>query len=205
MSNDPRTRDPERTRDAILRAAELEFLQHGLRGTTVSAIAKRAGVTKSLIHHHFGAKLELWRVVKSRRMTEHAEEQLRLLGSEPLDESLAVRSMEAYFRFLQQNPEMIRLLAWMHIEQDVEDFGDNTKQLLDIGITKFAEGQQIGMIRADLEPRLILAAYIGLVQHWFQDRELFISCHGADMPRAQLDEAYLRTMLAIFLDGIRAR
>lgn len=205
MANDPRTRDPVHTREAILNAAEQEFLQHGLRGTTVSEIAKRAGVTKSLIHHHFGSKLELWRTIKSRSMAAHAEEQLRLLGSKAIDEDLAVRSMEAYFRFLQHNPTMVRLLAWMHIEKDIEDFGEHTTQLLDVGVEKFTEAQQAGVIRGDLDPRLILAAYIGLVQHWFQDRELFIACHASDVPRPELDEAYLRTMLAIFLDGIRAR
>jgi TetR/AcrR family transcriptional regulator len=201
----PKKRDADATRAAILHAAEIEFLEHGLRGTAVSTIAARAGVTKSLIHHHFGSKSNLWQTVKAERMAAYAAEQIVMLDSEPLDESLAIRSMVAYFRFLQETPEVIQLLCWMFIEQDDRDFGGIALQLVDSGIAKFAEGQRLGVIRADLDPRLILAAYLSLVQHWFQDRDFFAARFDSDTPKEQLDEAYLQAVLKIFLDGIRAR
>src|SRR5690606_25552520 len=51
-----RRRDPDATRAEILEAAEQLFLQDGFGRTSISAIARLAGVTKSLIHHHFGTK-----------------------------------------------------------------------------------------------------------------------------------------------------
>ncbi|KJF65275.1 MULTISPECIES: TetR/AcrR family transcriptional regulator [Rhizobium/Agrobacterium group] len=49
----------ERTRAAILAAAIELFGEKGYRATSVSDIAKRAGVVQSALHHHFGAKEQL--------------------------------------------------------------------------------------------------------------------------------------------------
>jgi AcrR family transcriptional regulator len=44
----------------ILEAAQAEFGEHGNEGTTVRAIAKRAGVDASLVIHHYGSKEDLF-------------------------------------------------------------------------------------------------------------------------------------------------
>ncbi|MQB46221.1 TetR/AcrR family transcriptional regulator [Rhizobium sp. ICMP 5592] len=49
----------ERTRAAILASAIELFGEKGYRATSVSQIAKRAGVVQSALHHHFGAKEQL--------------------------------------------------------------------------------------------------------------------------------------------------
>lgn len=52
-----------RTREAILAAAEQEFVANGLSGATMESIAKAAGVNKSLIYRHFERKEFLFRQV----------------------------------------------------------------------------------------------------------------------------------------------
>ena len=59
-------RDPERTRAALLDAALVEFSAHGRAGARTSAIARRAGVNKQLISHHFGGKDGLYRALVER-------------------------------------------------------------------------------------------------------------------------------------------
>ena len=56
------TREQQRTATAqrILEAAQIEFGEHGSEGTTVRAIAKRAGVDASLVIHHYGSKDDLF-------------------------------------------------------------------------------------------------------------------------------------------------
>ena len=201
----PQKRNAEATRAAILQAAHIEFLENGLRGTAVSAIAERAGVTKSLIHHHFGTKRKLWQRVKQQSMAAYAEEQLELLHGGSLDEALAVQTMEGFFRFLQRNPDVVRLLAWMYIDRDVQDIGGVSLEFVGAGIEKFREGQRLGLIRDDLDPRLILAAFVCLAEHWFQDRDFIARRFDAPISSEKLDDAYLETALKIFLDGIRAR
>ncbi|RAI25742.1 TetR/AcrR family transcriptional regulator, partial [Rhodoplanes serenus] len=50
------SRDPVRTRAAILDAATHEFRSKGLTGARVDTIAKRSGVNKRMIYHYFGGK-----------------------------------------------------------------------------------------------------------------------------------------------------
>ena len=54
-----RQRNPERSRERILAAALGEFAAKGFAGARVADIARRAGLNKQLISHHFGGKVGL--------------------------------------------------------------------------------------------------------------------------------------------------
>src|SRR5688500_20354331 len=62
----PRTRDPEKTRERILDAAQALILDHGYGATTVDAVVTRAGITKGAFFHHFGSKAALARALVER-------------------------------------------------------------------------------------------------------------------------------------------
>ncbi len=62
-------RDPEATKLQILDAAEIEFAQHGLHGTRVDPIAKRAGVSPRMIYYYFENKEGLYQAVLLRPAT----------------------------------------------------------------------------------------------------------------------------------------
>lgn len=53
---EPRTNDPERTREAILQAALLEFGEKGLAGARIDAIAAATDTSKRMIYYYFGSK-----------------------------------------------------------------------------------------------------------------------------------------------------
>lgn len=52
--------DPEQTRRAILRAAQLLFAKGGFEGTSVRAIAREAAVDPALVAHYFDSKEHLF-------------------------------------------------------------------------------------------------------------------------------------------------
>ncbi len=52
--------DPEVTKRAILEAAKAVFGEVGFERATIRAIAARAAVDPSLVHHHFGSKQSLF-------------------------------------------------------------------------------------------------------------------------------------------------
>lgn len=194
-------RNPEATRAAILEAAETEFLAKGVAETTTSAIARRAGVTKSLIHHHFGSKEALWDEVKRVRFAQYATRQLDILAvSEPTAELLR-ESVELYFRFLQDNAQIVRLLAWMFLEGD-DTCDDLDRELITQGVAKIAGAQERGDLRSDIEPHFVLFAFLALVQHWFQARGHYCRDAGLDAPSRELDEAYLDALQKIFFGGV---
>ncbi|GLS25692.1 TetR/AcrR family transcriptional regulator [Marinibactrum halimedae] len=55
----------ERNEELILEAAEQEFVLHGFKGTSVQAIADRAGLPKANIHYYFKNKSNLYSAVLS--------------------------------------------------------------------------------------------------------------------------------------------
>jgi TetR/AcrR family transcriptional regulator len=204
MMTDGRSRDPEATRLAILEAAERVFVEKGFADAPVSEIAERAGVTKSLIHHHFGSKEGLWAAVKVHLFSEYAELQRRILGELAPDAELLRQSVITYFRFLQKNPSFPRLLHWMHLEEVERQPLDSGAELFHLGTQRIEEAQAKGALRPDVHPFFMLVAFLGLVESWFQSKEH--RCHWCD-DESQLrsDDAYLDAMLKVFFEGVLPR
>jgi TetR/AcrR family transcriptional regulator len=201
----PVKRDSEATRAALIDAAETVFLDKGFGGASLSAIAQRAGMTKSLIHHHFGSKEGLWREVKLRRFAHYAEQQMAMLNDAPPTVDLLRESMQLYFRFMEHNPQLVRILAWMFLERDHEECINIDRDLIQAGADKVRAAQKRGLLRADIDPRFILFVFIGLAQHWFQDREHFCHDFGTDDLPEDLNSAYLEAIEKIFFEGILPR
>ena len=198
-------RDPEATRSALLEAAEQVFLKKGFGNASLSEIAKLAGITKSLIHHYFGSKEGLWREVKVQRFTHYADRQMDMLREARPSAELLRASMAFYFDFLRRNPQIVRVLAWMFLEQDQQECLDIDRQLIEMGVAKIREAQADGQLRDDIDPRFILFVFIGLCQNWFQDKGHFLVSFGTDGLPEQLDEAYLGAVIKIFFEGLLPR
>ena len=103
-------RDPVRTREAILAAAQNEFALKGLSGGRVDEIARRARANKRMIYHYFGSKQGLYlaaleRVYEGLRGSERT---LELADLEP--EAAIERLIEFNFDYCRQHPEFISLI-----------------------------------------------------------------------------------------------
>ena len=59
-NSDTRARDADRTRQAILHAAQQIFAEKGFAGAGVRDITARAGVNQSLVSRYFGGKVRLF-------------------------------------------------------------------------------------------------------------------------------------------------
>src|SRR6266851_2077009 len=97
-------RDPDRTREAILSAAQDEFALKGLSGGRVDEIARRARANKRMIYHYFGNKDGLYltaleRVYEDLRGTEKT---LDLAHLAP--EAAIRRLIEFTFDYSRQHP-----------------------------------------------------------------------------------------------------
>src|ERR1700760_1266112 len=57
------TRDPERSRLNLIKAATVEFSARGFEGARVDDIARRAGASKQLVYHYFKSKDDLYTAV----------------------------------------------------------------------------------------------------------------------------------------------
>src|SRR5579859_3840897 len=90
-----RVYDAQRTREAILSAAETLFAERGFDGTSVDAIASQAGYNKSLLFQYFSDKLGLYSQVLKRSDREMGELMERAFAEVSLaDESVVLRAEE---------------------------------------------------------------------------------------------------------------
>lgn len=97
-----RARDSAGTRRKIVRAALKEFTDFGYDGTTISKIARRAGVSKQLLSHYFPTKEKLFREVHDLRFrTAIAHEAMPSKASDLMAERFLLRARDIdYVRFL---------------------------------------------------------------------------------------------------------
>ena len=194
----PQTRDADATRARILEAAFGLFVQKGFAGTAMREIAEASGVTKSLIHHHFGSKEALWEDVKEQAFAAYVEEQVAELNqaSRP-DRRLLHDGVVKYFSYLRDNPSVVRLLAWSHIEGD-SSCGRIDRDLMQLGTERVRQGQLAGEVRADVNPAHVVCTFIHACTHWFE-----AASHHAEWPGVGSDDEFLDDFLKIFLDGLR--
>jgi len=105
------SRDPERTRAAILQAAITEISAKSLNGARVDAIAKRAGVNKRMIYHYFGDKQGLYLVVLEETYGAIRAAEIGLNLAE-LDPVAGMRRLVLFtWRYFIEHPEFLSLLA----------------------------------------------------------------------------------------------
>ena len=65
-----RTRNANRTTQALLEAARVEFAANGFAQAKTEAIVARAGMTRGALYHHFADKTDLFACVVESMMTE---------------------------------------------------------------------------------------------------------------------------------------
>lgn len=104
----------EKTREAILAAAEAEFADYGFDGARVDAIAERSGSNKTLLFRYFGDKLGLYAEVLRR-----ADQNLHALQAQvfsPLRAEQPAASLATaigvIFDYLVDHPRFLRILTW---------------------------------------------------------------------------------------------
>lgn len=197
MNAAPATRDPDLTRRQILAAALELFVEHGFADVSMRQIAEKSGVTKSLIHHHFGSKDALWDATKEQALAQYAAEQkAELEQATVVDGTLLRDGVINYFRFLQANPQVVRLLAWTHMEGDAT-CGRMDAELVRLGAQRVEQAQKAGVFRDDVNPVHVVTLFILVCTQWFQARS-----HHAQWTGMGSDEAFLEDFLRIYMDGL---
>jgi AcrR family transcriptional regulator len=98
-----------RTRDAILREADLLFGHDGFEATTVDQIARSAGVAKGAVYHHFSGKREIFEAVFERAAAGIAHSLMASTDhSAPILDSL-ISSTRSFFEMC-GNPAAMQIL-----------------------------------------------------------------------------------------------
>ncbi len=173
-----RERDADVAREAILNAAERVFAEKGFGGARVDAIAEEAGYNKALLFHYFGDKEGLYEALIERMMTLNTAELTRIFAPIVNDEA-AVGDPEQVrdalgaavrwtFDFYHAHPLLLRILAW-EAASDWSTFRfcakKQTASTPNLKMQQRAcirRAQEKGIIRADLDPVMLVVNIIGM-------------------------------------------
>ena len=106
----PAGRIRQQNEEIILKAAEDEFARHGFKGTSMNAIALKAGLPKANLHYYFTNKLGLYIAVLS-NIIELWDSTFNNLSAED-DPAQALSSyIRAKIEFSRRQPEASRVFA----------------------------------------------------------------------------------------------
>jgi TetR/AcrR family transcriptional regulator len=109
-----RIRDAERSRAAILDAAERLFAEQGYDATSLTQVGAAAGVSRGTPGYFFRSKSDLYQAMLDRSFAEVSEAvragRARALASNESPETILAGAVSDYFDFLAARPNFVRLI-----------------------------------------------------------------------------------------------
>jgi TetR/AcrR family transcriptional regulator len=194
-------RHPEAAKTAILDAAERLFAEKGFAATSMRDLAEASGVSKALMHHHFGSKEDLYLAVKRRIVQRCLEVHQPHLaeGVEPAQQ--LVEGIRTLFRFYGDNPTVLRIWAWSQLEGDVDVWPWEEVHVHSM-LERVEDLKRSGVLRGDLDPALMLVVIRAMAFHWWQFRQTHTRQFEHLNGRETLDEDYLEQVLQIVARGV---
>ncbi|MFL5864883.1 MAG: TetR/AcrR family transcriptional regulator [Solirubrobacteraceae bacterium] len=193
-------RDADRSRKAILAAAEAVFAQRGYDGTGLAVIATKAGVARATPTYFFGSKRSLYEAVLERATTAR-EAALRdafapirswAAGDAPaaaLRDALRA-AVGAYLAFLDRNPSFARLIAWeaQSGAQALAYGGAHATAVADALSAVHAVRRERGL--PDFDPGLVSVALVSMCFLPVAHRDTFRASGGIDTADADFRLEY---------------
>ncbi len=106
-----RKNNPEKTRENILQEAIVEFVQQGLSGARVDAIAERIHTSKRMIYYYFGSKEQLYVEVLEKLYGDIRSTENRLHLAELAPQEAIRRLVEFTFDHHDRNVDFVRIVS----------------------------------------------------------------------------------------------
>lgn len=160
-----RRRNPAKSKEAILKAATIEFCRHGFKGARVEAISRRSKTNMRLLYHYFHDKAGLYLAVLERVYAEiRAEEQRLHLGDLDPVEGMR-RLIDFTFSFFGRHVDYISLIynenmmraRYLNRSQKIRSL---TVPLVAAIEDLLRRGRAAGLFRDDVDP---IQLYVSIV------------------------------------------
>ena len=204
-----RSRDADRTREEILRAAMAEFAGHGFGGARMGAIAERCGVDKKLIYYYFASKDELFLAVLEQTYADirAAERELHLEAMTPLQaiESLVVFTWRHYLA----HPEFLALLnsenmqGAGHLKRSPRIRQMNSPLIDDLAKV-LRRGEKSGELRGGIDAMQLYISIAGLAYFYLSNNHTLAAIFGRELMTPAAHAARLDHMCAVIVGYVAA-
>ncbi|MDF9775248.1 TetR/AcrR family transcriptional regulator [Pseudomonas baetica] len=152
-----RKNNPEKTRENILQEAIVEFVQQGLSGARVDAIAERIDTSKRMIYYYFGSKEQLYVEVLEKLYGDIRSTESRLHLTELTPVEAIRRMVEFTFDHHDRNVDFVRIVSIENIHnaeyvkrsEAIRAMNNTVLDSLDVILRR---GVEEGVFRAGLVP-----------------------------------------------------
>jgi len=204
-----RTRDADRTRETILRAAMAEFAGHGFGGARMEKVAERSKVDKKLIYYYFEGKDELFLAVLEQTYADirAAERDLHLEASDPLE---AIRRLVAFtWRHYLAHPEFLALLNAEnmlragHLKRSGRIRQMNSP-LIEVLASVLRRGERSGALRPGIDAMQLYISIAGLAYFYLSNHHTLATIFGRDLMTPKAHEERLDHMCDVILAYVAA-
>ncbi len=202
------TRDPQRTRAAILTAATQEFTANGLTGARVDAIAKRARVNKRMIYHYFGGKDGLYLAVLEATYAaiRVAEQELHLADRDPAD---GMRELVLFtWRYFLKHPEFLSLLGTENLHKAAylkrsKRIRELHSPLIGMISTLLERGARDHVFREGIDPVELYVTIAALGFFYLSNRHTLSTIFGRDLSAPKSIAARERHIVDVVLNYLK--
>jgi len=204
-----RTRNAERTKADILRAAREEFCEQGFNGARVDAIAARAKANKRLLYHYYGNKEALYQAVllDAYKEIRQGERGLSLSQHSPVE--AMDRLVRFTFRHFLANPWFPRLLAVENLQnarflKQIEDIPAINSPLVAELRDILKRGHDSGVFRTDVDPMQLYISIAGLGYFYVSNMQTLSVIFGRDLSHFALVQEREAQAVQMVIDYLRA-
>jgi len=191
----------------ILQAALELFAENGYEGVSVHSIAKRAGVSKANVFHHFASKEALYLAVLRSASMEWGDE-MEAQTDAPGDFATRLRMMVgSILRRLCKTQTQSRLMLREILEngalraQQLND--DVFARNFELEMAIFRRARAEGELRSDLDPVIAWIMTLSACVFFFQSRDV-LRHNPAFRHYAETPEDYADQVCSVLLGGIAA-
>lgn len=182
-----RRRDAAASQASILEGAVRVFADKGPEGASMRDLARAAGVSQGLLHHHFGSKRELWEEVKRHAVRKYAERQQPQIAAVEIDARWVHDALRGFFELYRDNPDLQRLGQWAQVKGEDERWEGEDEVFAPI-FRGAQEAQRQGLVRTDVALPFIFLAFGGMIYWWFMNKARLRPSLGLDPADPDLDE-----------------
>ena len=147
----------------ILMTARSLFVEKGFAATSISDIAKKAGISQSLIYHHFDNKQNLWKLTKNHVLAEYGKFEPFMVKPETSLHEFVAHIINQRAALYENNPDLARMMLWQRLENSSQSLVGGNEASPDLWKEMIQVLQKHGKIRSDLDPDMIITLIINLV------------------------------------------
>ncbi|NSW89071.1 MAG: TetR family transcriptional regulator [Firmicutes bacterium] len=202
-ANVKRERNSQKSKEDILKAAEIKFAEKGIYGTRVDDIAEAANINKRMLYEYFGNKEELYRAVLVEVYSRLSKQEMVLLSENICCIDAMKRIINLYFDFLKNNPTYVNLILWENLNKgeyikdiDFSGIKDPVFNLLRKVINK---GKSDGIFRSDVDTEQVILSLLTCSFSYFSNRYTLSKLLGRKIDTEESIKKRIDTVTEMFL------